>query len=155
MTKPETNPPRAREQASAACMRESRIFAVIFLLASAEAQHGTDTACTPRSPAEVAARILEIQRVVRNDKACTGALGLLKDTPTAAADKIRKTARRCNISVAETLGVQMEGTPWRERAYAAGLAAGLDCVGHQNTQAGCAPMFYVTLQLGSTVILTL
>ena len=70
------------------------------------------SACTPLTPAAVAARVQEIYRILRNDERCSGPVGLIHNTATHKADGMRMVERRCNASVAETLGWS-ETNSWR------------------------------------------
>jgi hypothetical protein len=72
----------------------------------------------------VEARITALLRTVRGDPRCSGALGLLSNTSTAAADLTRFAQRQCTPSVAHTLGINVSVPAWRERLYATGAAAG-------------------------------
>jgi len=74
-------------------------------------------ACTQRSPKAVAARVQDILRILRNDRRCSGPVGLLRDVPTHRADGKRVARRQCLDSVASTLGWQLTWDAERDRAY--------------------------------------
>ena len=83
-----------------------------------------DPGCVPKTKAEVEARISQIFRIIRTDRACQGPLGLLAETPTAHADQTRVAHRRCGADVARKLDFRMITTASKRiRQYEVGAKA--------------------------------
>lgn len=78
--------------------------------------------CIPKSHAEVAARVQQIYGIVRSERFCSGPLGLLKDRPTAKADKTRAAKRLCGMAAVRALGFDIEWSPRQEAVAAVGSA---------------------------------
>ena len=107
----------ARARASPRGVRMSRLLlrrgltVVLLRLAHAWEHHaaagehhaaaGKHTKCVPKTRDQVAARIQEMLRIIRNHQGCTGAVGLLRNTATRHADGTRTANRTCSVDVAE------------------------------------------------------
>ena len=125
-------PPRA-PRASPRGVRMSRLLlrrgltVVLLRLAHAWEHHaaagehhaaaGKHTKCVPKTRDQVAARIQEMLRIIRNHQGCTGAVGLLRNTATRHADGTRTANRTCSVDVAEALEISLPWTPEQERDY--------------------------------------
>ena len=133
----------SRSIVSVSCHMNSAVLLVLTSLGS-----GVAVDCTPRSRAEVAARISEILHIVRNDPECDGPIGLLVDRPTAKADHVRHAHRRCNASVATKLNVDILSSRWGESAYSAMHAEAL----RQHTVLHLGSMRFVAQQYWDLIV---